>query len=141
MTTKQHNGSNRKIIRLRGLASSGIGESRFFTEITWVKSQFIDKLGINPFPGTFNITVIAEDKEKFNTVRKSKGIEIIPEDTNFCSAHSFPVLINGKIKGAAIIPHISNYPQAQLEVISAENIKQSLSLEDGDPVDIEVILR
>ncbi len=141
MTTKRHSDSNREIIRLRGLVASGIGESRFFTEIPWVKRQFIDKLGINPFPGTFNITVIAEDREKLNTVRESKGIEIIPEDENFCSAESFPVLIDGKIKGAAIIPHVSNYPQAQLEVISAENIKQSLSLKDGDPVDIEVILR
>lgn len=139
MTTKQHSDGNRKIIRLRGLVTSGIGESRFFTEIPWVKRQFIDKLGINPFPGTFNITVIAEDKEKLDTVRKSTGIEIISEDENFCSANSFPVLIDGKIKGAIIIPHVSNYPQAQLEVISAKNIKQSLSLKDGDSVDIEVI--
>lgn len=140
MTPKLSYGGNCEIIKLRGIVTSGKSESRFFTEIPWVKKQFIDKLGINPYPGTFNITVIDEDRAKLNTVRQSKGIEIIPEDESFCTAHSLPVLVNGKVKGAAIIPLVSNYPPAQLEVISGANIKQSLSLEDEDPVEIEVYL-
>jgi len=138
--TPKPNGGKRRIVKLRGMVTSGLRQSRFFTEIPWVKKQFIDKLGINPYPGTFNVIVIAEDAGNLNTVRKSKGIEIVPEDTNFCTADSFPVLVNGKIKGAAIIPLVSNYPQAQLEVISTENIKQSLSLKDGDLIEIEVYL-
>lgn len=140
MTAKLSGAGNREIIKLRGTVTSGVGESRFFTEIPWVKKQLIDKLGIKPYPGTFNITVLDEHREKLNTVRQSQGIEIIPEDVSFCTANSFPVLVNGKIKGAAIVPLVSNYPQAQLEVISAENIKQSLSLKDGDPVEVEVYL-
>ncbi len=140
MTSKSKSAGNREIIKLRGIVISGIGESKSFTEIPWVKKQFIDKLGIDPYPGTFNITVMAEDREKLNTVRESKGVEIMPEDTNFCTANSFPVLVNGKIKGAAIIPLVSNYPQARLEVISSENIKQALSLKDGDLVEVEVYL-
>jgi len=140
MTTELSGASNREIVKLHGIVTSGIRQSRFFTKIPWVKNQLIDKLGINPYPGTFNITVIAEDREKLNTVRESKGVEIIPEDINFCTANSFPVLVNGKIKGAAIIPLVSNYPQAQLEVISSENIKRRLSLKDGDLVEVEVYL-
>ncbi len=140
MTSKWHSASNHEIINLRGRVASGLKQSRFFTEIPWVKKQFIDKLGIEPYPGTFNITVIAEDREKLNTVRKSKGIEITPEDASFCAANSFHVMVNGKIEGAAIIPLVSNYPPAQLEVISSKNIKLSLSLKDGDPVEVEVYL-
>ena len=140
MTPKSKSAGNPKIIKLRGIVISGIGESKSFTEIPWVKKQFIDKLGIDPYSGTFNITVMAEDREKLNTVRESKGIEITPEDTNFCTANSFLVIVNGKIKGAAIIPLVPNYPQAQLEVISTENIKRSLSLKDGDRVEVEVYL-
>ena len=132
--------SNSGIIKLRGTVTSGLSESRFFTEIPWVKKQFVDKLGINPYPGTFNITILAKDRERLNAVREAKGIEIIPEDTNFCSANSFPVLVSGKIKGAAIIPLVPNYPPAQLELISPENIKQSLSLKDGDLVEVEVYI-
>lgn len=140
MTSKSSDKDNRKIIKLRGIVVSGVGQSRLFTEIPWVKKQFIDRLGIDPHPGTFNIEVIAVDREKLNTVRESKGTEITPEDKNFCTAKSFPVLVNGKVRGAAIIPLVSSYPQAQLEVISAESIKQSLSLKDGDRAEVEVYL-
>ena len=139
MTPKSSSANNGESVKLRGMVTSGLKESRFFTEIPWVKNQLIDKLGINPYPGTFNITVLAEDRDKLNMVRESKGIEIIPEDINFCTANSFPVVVNGKIKGAAIIPVVSNYPLAQLEVISSENIKQALSLKDGDLVEVYLL--
>jgi len=129
-----------EVLKICGTVTSGKQESRFFTEIPWVKKQFIRKLGIDPYPGTFNITVLDEDREKLNMVRQSKGIEITPEDANFCTANSFPALVNSKIKGAAIIPVVANYPQTQLEVISSENIKQALSLKDGDMVEVEVYL-
>ncbi len=140
MVAELSSASNPKIIKLRGVVTSGVGESRFFTETPWVKKQFIDKLGISPYPGTFNIAVLAEDERKLDTIKKAKGIEIIPEDINFCVANSFPVLVSAKIKGAAIIPLVPNYPPAQLEIISHENIKQSLSLKDGDLVEVEVYL-
>jgi len=140
MIGKSSGTSNPGIIKLRGIVTSGLRESRFFTEIPWVKRQFVDKLGINPYPGTFNITILPEDRERLNAVRETKGVEIIPEDINFCSANSFPVLVSGKIKGAVIIPLVPNYPPAQLEIISPENIKQSLSLKDGDLVEVEVYL-
>ena len=140
MTPKSSNTGNHEVIKLHGIAISGISQSRFFTEIPWVKKQFAEKLGIIPYPGTFNITVVAEDREKLNIIRESKGIEIVPEDMNFCAANSFPALISNKIKGAVIIPLVPNYPQAQLEIISAENIKHTLSLKDGDLVEVEVYL-
>jgi len=138
MTPKSTGNSN--LIKLRGTVTSGLGESRFFTEIHWVRKQFVDKLGIYPHPGTFNITVLAEDRERLSAIREAKGIEIVPEDVNFCTANSFPALVNGKIRGAVVIPLVPNYPPAQLEIISPENIKQSLSLKDGDLVEVEVYL-
>ncbi len=132
--------NNAELIKVRGIVSSGVGESKVFTEIPWVRRQFIDKLGISPYPGTFNITVLPEDRERLNVIKNTKGVEIIPEDVNFCAANSFPALVNGRIRGAVIIPLIPGYPQAQLEIISSEHIKQSLSLKDGDLVDVEIRL-
>ena len=140
MTLKSSGTSKRETIKLRGTVASGIGQSRFFTEIPWVKKQFIDKLGIDPYPGTFNIAVTAEDREKLKAVKEAKGAEITPEDADFCTATGLPVLGNGKLEGAAIIPQVSNYPPSQLEIIAGENIKRSLSLEDGNPVEVEVYL-
>ena len=132
--------NNHKVIKLRGIVTTGAGESRFFTEIPWVKQQFIDKLGISPYPGTFNTAILAEDREKLDTIRKAKGIEIVPQAENFCAASSFPVLVGGRVKGAAIIPLVADYPPTQLEIISAENIKQTLAVNDGDVVEVEVYL-
>ena len=140
MVHQPDSADNHKVIKLRGIVASGIGESKYFTEIPWVKEQFISKLGINPYPGTFNITVLAEDREKLNALRKAKGIDITPQDENFCVASSLLVLVGSQIKGAAIIPKVANYPPMQLEIISAENIKQALSLNDGDLVEVEVYL-
>ena len=140
MEGKLNNTSNQKIIKLHGIATSGSGEAGTITEIPWVREQFIGKLGINPYPGTFNIRILAEDGEKLNTIRKAKGIEIASQDINHCSGNSFTALVGGKIKGAVIIPLVPNYPPAQLEIISAENIRHSLSVKDGDLVEIEVYL-
>ena len=140
MSTKESDAGSQEMVRLRGIVARGIGQSRFFTEIPWVKRQLVEKLGIAPHPGTFNITVVADDMAKLKRVREAEGIEIPPEDTSFCSANSLHVLINKRIKGAAIIPLVSDYPPTQLEIISAENVKESLSLQDGDMVEVEVYL-
>ena len=131
---------HRKVTRIRGTVTRGIGESAFFTEIPWVKKQFTAKLGIDAFPGTFNISVIPEDREKLSQIREARGIEIVPEDESFCAANSFLVSINRSIKGAAIIPRVDDYPAAQIEIVAAENIKAALALNDGDRVEVEVYL-
>ncbi|MDP2931100.1 MAG: DUF120 domain-containing protein [Chloroflexota bacterium] len=129
-----------KTIRLRGTVISGTGEAGGITELGWVKKQFVEKLGIHPYPGTFNIKVLSEDMAKLNTIRQAKGIEITPLKAGYCPGLSFLALVDGKIKGAVIIPCVPNYPAAQLEIIAAENVRQALSVKDGDVVEVEVYL-
>jgi riboflavin kinase len=126
------------IIRLKGIVSGGTGKSKLFTELPWVRKHYREKLGIDPVPGTFNITVIPEDRKQLNSVRNAQGIGIVSEDAGYCAAKSFVVLINHKIKGAAIIPLVPDYPDMQLEIVSSEYVRQSLSLKDGDIVEVEV---
>ncbi len=127
-------------IVLHGVVARGIGESACFTEIPWVKRQFKQKLGIDAYPGTFNIAIVEEDLDKLARLREAKGTEISPEDEKFCAGEGFPVLVNRRIKGAVIIPRVADYPTSKLEIISAERIKGALSLQDGDPVEVEVYL-
>lgn len=141
MTSMPGHNDSQRVIKISGTVTRGIGESTFFTEIPWVKNQFKNKLGINNFPGTFNITVIPEYREMLRQIKEAGGIEITPEDKNFCAANSFHVIINHRIKGAAIIPQVDDYPEAQLEIISDKNIKDSLLLKDGDLVEVEIYLQ
>jgi CTP-dependent riboflavin kinase len=67
-----------------------------------------------------------------------RGREITPEDPSFCKAKCYPVLINGQLKGAIVLPLVPNYPENKMELISSENIKQAFSVRTGDFLEIEV---
>jgi CTP-dependent riboflavin kinase len=118
----------------------GLREAGHFTQISWVRKQFISKLSIDPYPGTLNLEVL--DPESIRNVKElqdKKGIEITPEDPSFCSAKCYPVLIGGRLKGAIVFPLVENYPENKMELISPQNIKDALSLKPGDMLEMEVL--
>ena len=127
-------------LKVRGVVASGLGESRAFTEIPWVRRQFLQKLGVDAYPGTLNVITLPQDGEILSRIKDSPGVTIVPEEDNFCPAQAFPVLLNGLVGGAVIIPQVPGYPPDQLEIISATYIKEALSLKDGDSVEIEFTL-
>ena len=43
--------------KIRGRLTSGVGQGKHFTRIDWARRQFIDKLHIDPFPGTVGVPV------------------------------------------------------------------------------------
>jgi len=105
-----------------------------------VKRQFIRKLGIDPYPGTLNIEIAdLEDAHQFRGLKSTQGVEIIPEDPSFCSAHCYPVLINGRLKGAIVLPKVENYPENKMELIASQNIKEVLSVREGDVLEVEIL--
>ena len=107
--------------------------------IPWVREQFIEKLGIDPYPATLNLEVKnPQDFDKLKEVKNRAGIEILPMDPGFCSAKCFHVLICGKVKGAIVIPLVEDYPESKLEIIASERLNDLLSLKVGDIVPIEI---
>jgi CTP-dependent riboflavin kinase len=118
----------------------GLRESGSFTHLSWVRDQFMSKLGIDPYPGTLNLKIIdAEDLEKFKGLKRRKGVEIVPAEPGFCSAKCFRVLVCGKIEGALVIPQVPQYPESKIEIISSEKIRDVLSLRVGDLVEVEIL--
>jgi CTP-dependent riboflavin kinase len=105
-----------------------------------VKRQFIEKLSIDPYPGTLNLEI--DDPQSlrvFKELKAKKGIEITPEDPSFCSAQCYPVLINGLLKGAIVFPLVKDYPENKMELIAPKNIKETLSVKAGDDLEVEVL--
>lgn len=126
---------------IKGTLVEGIKESGLFMSIPWVREQFIEKLGIDPYPGTLNLEIKdSQDLDKLTEVKSRAGIEILPMDPGFCSARCFHVLICGKVKGAIVIPLVDDYPESKLEIIASERLKDPLSLKVGDVVLIEIDL-
>jgi CTP-dependent riboflavin kinase len=105
-----------------------------------VKRQFIEKLSIDPYPGTLNLEVVdPESLQTFNDLKAKKGIEITPEDPSFCSAKCYSVLIGGRIKGAIVFPLVDGYPKNKMELIASQNIKKSLSVKTGDNLEVQIL--
>ncbi len=126
-------------IRIRGRIVEGLREAANFTQVPWVRRQFIEKLSLDPYPGTLNLEVIPEHVAKFDTLKKTEGIEIVPEDPAFCSARCYPVLIAGRLKGAIVLPLVKSYPRNKMELIAPLNIKETLQLKTGDIVEVEIV--
>ena len=105
-----------------------------------MKRQFIEKLSIDPYPGTLNLEIDdPESLQAFTELKTEKGIQISPEDPSFCSAQCYLVLINGQLKGAIVLPAVEGYPENKMELIASENIRKKLSAKEGADLEVEVL--
>jgi riboflavin kinase len=127
-------------IKIRGRIVEGIREAGNFTQIPWVKRQFISKLNIDPYPGTLNLEIVEEkDLQNFKVLKATEGIDIVPEDPSFCRGKCYPVLINGLLRGAIVLPLVEGYPENKMELIASQNIKEALHVQEGDFLEVEII--
>jgi riboflavin kinase len=104
-------------------------------------SQFQSKLGFTPFEGTLNIQVSAEDSGKLDIIKNTAG-QLISGFT--CDGRSFGNVVAYKAKihnidCAIVVPDRSHYTST-LEIICQYHLRRTLSLSDGDRVDIKVNL-
>jgi CTP-dependent riboflavin kinase len=130
----------RRSIKIRGRIVEGLRVSANFTQVPWVRNQFISRLSIDPYPGTLNLEIVGQrDLEKFKKLKATRGVEITPEDPSFCTGRCYPVLIGGKLKGAIIFPAVEDYPENKMELISPANIKEALSANSGDFLEVETL--
>ena len=127
-------------MRVKGVIYTDLGKAGDFIQIDWVRRQFQEKLAIDPFPGTLNLR--AEDGQslaQLRSLRDMAGIEIMPQAKDFCTAKCFKVLVEGKIAGALILPHVADYPLEKMEIVAPVSIKQTLGVKDGDLLVLEIL--
>ena len=124
---------------IQGYVATGRGEGAGFTQLDWVREQFIEQLGIDPHPGTLNLVLDAPaDLGRWAELKATPGRTVIPPDSRWCNARSYPVRIGGRLPGAIVFPEVPGYPEAQVEVIAALPVREFLSLHDGDRLSLEV---
>lgn len=122
---------------IKGKILSGVGQGVYFTQLEWVKSQFKEKLGFDPYPGTLNLKLDKKNEKTYQDILKEGGIDIVPPTAEFCGSKSYPISL-GKIKAAIILPSVSDYPRDIVEIMAPVKIKEKLQVKDGDELEFTI---
>jgi riboflavin kinase, archaea type len=123
-------------MRIEGKVVRGVGESKEFLTIDWVNAQLCEKFRFQPFPGTLNITLRDPHVQR---VLKEKGrARLTHEAEGFCDAILIKGVINRRYECGVVIPLVDGYDESLLEVVSAVHLKQTLHIDDGDVVTLDL---
>ena len=128
-------------IELTGEVITGLGEGRYYITRKEYYNQIKEKLFFEPYPGTLNVRIYPGDLDKVDFLRSLPGISLkgfVSQGRTFGNVKAFLCTING-VEAALIMPDRSHYTDV-IEVISRDNLRKKLMLEDGSTVDIVVYL-
>lgn len=128
--------------QLLGRLTTGTGEGKHFTRLEWARRQFLDKLGIDPFPGTINLIIDDSESVKvWNRLKGAPGVRIDNPDggPHACAARCYPVAIEGRIAAAIVLPEVAGYSPVLIEIIAATGIRDALGIDDGDSLRLEIL--
>ncbi|MDH3596008.1 MAG: DUF120 domain-containing protein [Rhodospirillales bacterium] len=127
--------------KIRGRLTSGAGQGRHFTRVDWARQQFVDKLGIDPFPGTVNLMIDElESMSLWDRIKDTPGVRIDNPNSgpNDCNARCYRVSIEGQVDAAIVLPEVADYSPNQIEIIAAVGVRDALGINDGDALTLEL---
>lgn len=117
---------------ISGRVVTGLGQGQGFTGLAWVREAFRAALGLELHAGTLNLRLESpEALAVWANLRATPGVRI-PGQQGACDARCYPVQLAGRIPAAIVLPEVPGYPEAQVELVAALNLRQELELEDGD---------
>ena len=130
-------------ITLEGIVFTGLGEGAYYISRERYRSQFIEKLGFDPYPGTLNLKLTTD-----YDVKSRSELEVYPaveiegfqnENRTFGSVKCYQAIIENKVKGALILALRSHYDASVIEVIAPVFMRKELKLKDGHKAKVEVL--
>ena len=127
--------------KISGRLTTGAGQGKYFTGLDWARRQFIEKLGINPFPGTVNVIVDEPGSiSVWDRIKNTPGVSIDNPNSgpHDCNARCYPVSIKGQLDAAIVLPEVAGYSANQIEIIAAVGLRDALNLNDGDSLILEI---
>lgn len=154
-------------MRLTGTVSSGLGRAHIFMAQPHYQEQFKMLLGGTAWPGTLNLTIQGHDLVNYIALRKKSGIDTLDasdehrsaaseidvsmhesfrirgflrDGVSFGGATAFTARLesgDSTIDCALLIPDLTRHTDV-VEVIACAFLREKLSLEDNDIVQVVV---
>ena len=131
-----------RTFEFNGQVFSGMKEGAYYVSLKGYTTQFIEKLGFNPYPGTLNIKLESETDRKMKQELEHyhciniNGFE--DKHRSYSPAKCFPAIIGHRIGGAVIIIERTHYDDSVLEILAPSKVRDELTIKDGDAVHIQV---
>ena len=126
-------------LAFRGTVASGLGEGRYYLMQPGYVVQFTERLGYSPYPGTLNLKLSPADIARVSAVKDWDGIRIdgfAASGRTFGGATCFVARLAGR-PSHLIVPDRTHHKDV-VEFIAPERLRDSLSLTDGDGLDVEL---
>ncbi len=138
-------GVEEQLIEVTGTVFSGLGEAAYYVSMNGYKRQFVSKLGFAPYPGTLNLRLTSTpDRKVRRDLAVAKGIRIEgfqDGKRTYGGAKCFRALAHERIQCAVLVIERTIYDDSVLEIIAPVNIRDTLSLKNGDKIQVKVSLR
>lgn len=129
-----------KTLCVKGKVFSGRGEGAEFIKLPWVRKQIKEKLGFIPHPGTLNIKLAEDSIRRKKSLKEAESIEISPV-MGFCRGRFCKAYLVDNLECAIVVPEVKNYPEDIIELIASINLRKKLQLEDGNIVEVKILLK
>lgn len=130
-------------IVLTGEVFTGLGEGAYYVSLEGYRSQIIEKLGFDPYPGTLNLRLTETPDLYFRELLSHRPGILIKGFSDGRRTYGSVKAFKAKIKdieAAVLLIERTHYGRDTLEVIAPINLRQALKLKDGDKVSVEVQL-
>ncbi|MFW5956567.1 MAG: DUF120 domain-containing protein [Halorhabdus sp.] len=132
-------------VTLSGVVVSGMGEGRHYVSLSGYHEQFVEKLGYEPYPGTFNLEL--DDRSARARARMNALDPVVIDgwengDRTYGPAYCYPIALESDAttyEGAHVItPERTHYGDEELEIIAPDELRTALRVGDGDTVTVHV---
>ena len=133
-------------VELTGTVTAGMGDGKHYISLSGYQTQFSNRLGYTPYPGTLNVRLIEESVRKRPAL---SAIDAIPidgwedDDRTFGPAHCYPAMLTNQSserydEAHVIIPERTHHDETKIELIAPDRLRDSLHLADDDQLTITV---
>lgn len=133
-------------IDLRGHVTAGMGDGKHYITLSGYQTQFINRLGYEPFPGTLNVRLDEQSVRHRAALAAIDPISIDgweDGDRTFGPAYCYSATLENDAGDSystahVIVPERTHHDETKIEVIAPDRLRDTLSLEDDDQLTISI---
>jgi len=130
------------VLTLRGTLFTGLAEGAYYMGLPGYREQLRKKMGFEPFAGTLNVKLDAQNDIKRRQLDNSPSIRIEGFKDGlrtYGGLTCYNAMIEN-VRGAVVRIERTHYDPNIIEIIAPVNLRRALKIKDGDEVEVKVFL-